>query len=362
MSTPVTPFNRRQVAQRARASRTNVPGMCQAWTREKAGAPSAGDFDGDGSTDAEDGWKMEPARYKHPGDRKPPEGTICSWTGGSADSGHRAVSLGPDDRGVYHIRSTDAGGQGVVATVPLDWVEKTWGLRYEGWSDTCDGWLIPKPPPRAKPDYHWYQPGALDSPESGCAMGVLREFGTLANTTRSTGSARTSEGGGIRERSILRGRVGVAKESLAFPAVVGHAPPPRAPKARARFMRAFNKVRGRFKGGDLNLGGRAVARLTGRKVVGAGVLWLVLPRGGWKVVSWRAVDVDGDHKAILVNVRHNRTGVVMRVLVINAMSVSAPRSRAEDIFANGLDLHPDLVLATECSDFRARRVDLADAA
>lgn len=146
----VTPYDRAQAVERAKASTTNVPNTCQLWTRTMFGAPSAGDFDGDGASDAEDGWKSEPAKYKHPGDRNPPAGVPVSYGGGSADNGHRAISLGGG-----MIRSTDAAGWGHVGTVPLDWPEKTWGLTYLGWSDTCDGWLIPTPeppkPPRPKP-------------------------------------------------------------------------------------------------------------------------------------------------------------------------------------------------------------------
>jgi hypothetical protein len=139
-----TTYNRTEAAARARATKTNVPDSCQLTTREWVGAPSAGDFDGDGSADAEDGWKREPAAYKH-FDRKPPEGTVVTYLGGSSDNGHRALSLGPvGTNGVYMIRSTDAGGRGITATVPLDWPEREWGLSYAGWSDTCDGYLIPK--------------------------------------------------------------------------------------------------------------------------------------------------------------------------------------------------------------------------
>ena len=138
---PTTPYDRDEAVARAKASTTNVPNTCQLWTREIFGAPSVGDFDGDGSADAEDGWKAEPAKYKHPGDRNPPPGVPVSYGGGSRDNGHRAISLGGG-----MIRSTDAAGWGHVGTVPLDWPERAWGLHYLGWSETCDGWLIPEPP------------------------------------------------------------------------------------------------------------------------------------------------------------------------------------------------------------------------
>lgn len=131
-------------ARLARLSTTNVVGTCQLWTREKFNAPSAGDVDHDKDSDAVDGWESEPKSARH-ADRKPPLGTPCAWSGGSHGNGHRAISLGPDARGIYHIRSTDAGGEGHVATVPLDFPETTWGLHWLGWSDTIDGFLIPLP-------------------------------------------------------------------------------------------------------------------------------------------------------------------------------------------------------------------------
>jgi hypothetical protein len=60
-----TLYNRTEAVARALATKTNVPDTCQLVTRTWVGAPSAGDFDGDGAADAEDGWKREPAAYKH---------------------------------------------------------------------------------------------------------------------------------------------------------------------------------------------------------------------------------------------------------------------------------------------------------
>ncbi len=134
----------------ALSEHTNDPGMCQMVTREWFDAPSVGDFDNDGSADAEDGWKHEPASTRHPLDRRPPRGTPVSWGGGSSDSGHRAISLGEID-GVFMIRSTDAAGRGRIGTVPLSWVEKQWGLPYLGWSETISGLRIPIPVPSPPP-------------------------------------------------------------------------------------------------------------------------------------------------------------------------------------------------------------------
>lgn len=138
-------YDRETAARRAEASVINTPDGCQYETRLIFDAPSVGDFDGDGAADAEDGWKSEPAHAKHT-DRHPPRGVPVAYLGGSHDNGHRAISLG---NGM--IRSTDAGGRGRWATVPLDWPEKTWGLTYAGWSETIDGVQIPLPPAVREP-------------------------------------------------------------------------------------------------------------------------------------------------------------------------------------------------------------------
>ncbi|MBA2952100.1 hypothetical protein GON03_18975 [Nocardioides sp. MAH-18] len=212
---------------------------------------------------------------------------------------------------------------------------------------------------RQQAAYHWFQPGDLGSAESGSALGVRKSFGDLLDPTVVVGSNATSEGGGIRRRSILRARVVTTppRKRLSFPVAAGHAPPPRAPKARSAFMTKLAKVPARFKGGDMNVSGPLAARLTGRRVVGDGVLWMTVPRLGWEVLSTVAVDVGGDHKAVLARMRHKKTGVVVRILVINAMSVSAGAAKSSEILAAGLALKPHVVLASECADFRAVDVD-----
>lgn len=132
--------NREEAALAAEASKTNTPGTCQLWTRTMFDAPSAGDQDHDGDADAVDGWKSEPPTLRHPGDRNPPRGVPVAWSGGRNGFGHRAISLGNGK-----IRSTDAGGSGVVATVDLEWPERNWGLAYLGWSESITGLSIPLP-------------------------------------------------------------------------------------------------------------------------------------------------------------------------------------------------------------------------
>ena len=139
--------NTREVAvKNALHSTTNVPRTCQLWTRTQYDAPSAGDVDLDGDADAVDGWLSEPYNLRHPGDRKPPVGVPVAWSGGSSGNGHRAIVVAPG-----MIRSTDAAGSGRVGTVPLDWVERNWGLHYLGWSESIDGILIPDGTPSPPP-------------------------------------------------------------------------------------------------------------------------------------------------------------------------------------------------------------------
>jgi hypothetical protein len=113
----------------AEASSYNVPGHCLGWTREQADIPSR-------YTDAATAW--EHAHGRHPRDANPPKGAAVYWTGGSNGYGHVAVSLG---HGL--VRSSDAGGAGVVATVPLRQLTREWHLTYVGWADSINGYTIP---------------------------------------------------------------------------------------------------------------------------------------------------------------------------------------------------------------------------
>jgi len=135
-----TQFSREEAADRALASKTNVPGTCQAMVRLWLGAPSAGDQDHDGDSDAVDGWKSEPVRFRHLGDRTPPRGVPMAWSGGSSGFGHRALSLGVNHKGVHLIRSTDMSEDGhympgVTGTVTFKQISTAMpALRYTGWS------------------------------------------------------------------------------------------------------------------------------------------------------------------------------------------------------------------------------------
>jgi len=152
-------YNRKQAADRARASRTNTKGMCQKWTREIFGAPSVGDVDGDRDADAVDGWKSEPNARRH-SDRNPPEGTPVAFIGGSRGFGHRAVSLGGGK-----IRTIDMKdgryNAGTVSTESIESIERALGVRYVGWSETISGITIPKPPTPPKTSRGVYVDAAI---------------------------------------------------------------------------------------------------------------------------------------------------------------------------------------------------------
>jgi hypothetical protein len=139
-------FSRQEAVRRANAARTNKVGMCQQWTRDILGAPSAGDRDGDRDADAIDGWQSEPASKRHT-DRNPPAGVPVAF---DKKFGHRAVSLGGGK-----IRSTDMSTKtgryspGEVGTVTIEQIENSMGVRYLGWSETITG--IPIPDDTKKP-------------------------------------------------------------------------------------------------------------------------------------------------------------------------------------------------------------------
>lgn len=142
-------FNTDEIVKRALDSDTNVPGTCQLWTRTIIGVDSAGDQDGDGDADAVDGWKSEPVRFRHRGDRKVPAGMPAFFEGGSNGFGHRCIGLGKKHG--WKLRSTDMSGSsyspGHVGTCTIEDIERSMGLTYVGWSETMSGVVIPKAPP-----------------------------------------------------------------------------------------------------------------------------------------------------------------------------------------------------------------------
>lgn len=135
------------------------------------------------------------------------------------------------------------------------------------------------------------QEGRSGSPEAGVAIAALWPIELLRLIV---GSPATSEGGGIRMRPLLGALCG----RLRLWAV--HAPPGRAPRARALFL---SRVRPRrhLVGGDMNRSLRWVQRLTGRKVRGAEVMCLVLPPL-WRATAARPVNVGTSHPALDIKV------------------------------------------------------------
>lgn len=102
-------------------------GYCQRFTRESW---EVGSLYGS----AIDAWNG--AKYKHPGDRNPPEGAPTYYSGGNY--GHAVVSAGGG-----RIRSTDCPSSGQVNDEALDWPERHWGYRYLGWTGDINGVTCP---------------------------------------------------------------------------------------------------------------------------------------------------------------------------------------------------------------------------
>lgn len=150
---------------------------------------------------------------------------------------------------------------------------------------------------------------------SGCAVIVRRRRVRVPEESvhLTLGSAATSEGKwktghGIGSRYILRVKAvidGGTGRAWRTGFAVGHAPPDRAPRARARFMAVFRALGRQVSGADFNLRARAIARLTGRKVRAVGVLAITVP---WWIPASNAtgIDVDGDHLAVEVTLWPHR--------------------------------------------------------
>jgi cell wall-associated NlpC family hydrolase len=131
---PLAANTARETVADAEQSTMNEPGKCLQWAREQAGIPT-------GAATAATAW--ESADVKRRGDPTPPPGAAVYWIGGSHGYGHVAISVGNGQ-----VRSSDAGGTGQVATVPVGWITKNWDLRYAGWSNSINGYTIPGLSPR----------------------------------------------------------------------------------------------------------------------------------------------------------------------------------------------------------------------
>lgn len=141
----------KQALAAARGTTRNVPGTCQLTVRNWFNAPSAGDQDGDKDADAVDGWLSEPKNYRHVGDRNPPPGKPLAFKGGRRGFGHRALSAVDSVfstdmynnryRAGYTSRVTGSSVSDAIAKIEL-----SMGVEYVGWSDSIDGYPIPKEP------------------------------------------------------------------------------------------------------------------------------------------------------------------------------------------------------------------------
>lgn len=145
-------------------------------------------------------------------------------------------------------------------------------------------------------DWDVLQKGAVGSASAGTALATRCATARRAHQSRYVvGSPATGEGGGIRERGIVSDRVRV-KGSRSIRAWSGHAPPPRAPRARLRFLATSRLLLGVF-GGDLNTPSPLLRRRVTRKVRAVGVLGLLVPR--WIPCSPPApVDIKSDHPSV----------------------------------------------------------------
>lgn len=135
----------RQAQARARFQSANGPrfpgpnngaGQCMMRNRLLVGAPAIGDYDGDGSPDAEDGWKFAKRRHPTTLPNAIPGGCFVWWGGGSHDNGHVAYA-DPDARGMCW--STDIKRAGYFDLVPIGLIHQRWGLPLLGWSEDIDG-------------------------------------------------------------------------------------------------------------------------------------------------------------------------------------------------------------------------------
>lgn len=113
----------------ARQVRTYAPGYCLKYVRAEAWRV------GSLYASAIDAWHG--AIRRHPGDRHPPLGAPCFYSGGQY--GHIVVwAEKPED-----MRGTDMPSSGQVGEDALSWPEQHWGQTYLGWAEDLNGVDLP---------------------------------------------------------------------------------------------------------------------------------------------------------------------------------------------------------------------------
>lgn len=132
---------------------------------------------------------------------------------------------------------------------------------------------------------------------SGCALLARRGVVKLEKPSLRLGAPA---GEGIRARYVLSARATFHKgRSSAWRAWVrvGHAPPPRAPIGRGRFLAALRALTG-IRAGDYNVSSSTARRtFVLAKVKSVGVLHIVIPR--WiRTAGPHRLDVGSDHLAL----------------------------------------------------------------
>lgn len=133
--------------------------------------------------------------------------------------------------------------------------------------------------------------GGHNMPEA--AVAIVSRF-HIKTPRRLVGAPATDEGGGIRERSWVGGRI-LGKWMWA-----GHAHPLRAPMAQARYIALGRALPGGL-GADWNRAPRWMRLAMDRAYRGSGVLGFLAPRW-WRPRLLGVVDLASDHQAVDVEV------------------------------------------------------------
>lgn len=139
------------------------------------------------------------------------------------------------------------------------------------------------------------QMGSVGSPYAGVGLAVRDETAVRAHRDRLVvGSPATSAGGGIRMRPLVSDLVSV-RGSKWVRVWSGHAPPPRAPLARLRYLAAVRGQQG-IVGADFNLPPAEMRARYLRVYHGIGVLGLLTP-ARYDASIARPLDIGSDHDA-----------------------------------------------------------------